>query len=234
MAAEPANSLVKPALAIFVKTPGLSPIKTRLAAGIGAQAALRFHRLAAAATAEAVSACGPALTPYWAVAEDNAVTHDYWSEFPRLWQGTGTLGERLHRIHTELQTRHGSALMIGADTPQLTPALLQQAITTLKKPGTVHVLGPAKDGGFWLFGSKQPIAAPIWNAIPYSRHNTTEALRHALYDTGNLDTLNQLTDVDTAEDLSVLIETLQNLPNPLPTQTKIIAWFSELEMVNRH
>lgn len=232
MAAEPPDPLVRPALAIFVKTPGLSPIKTRLAAGIGLRAAGLFHRLAAAATAEVVGACSPALTPYWAVAEDDAATRDYWSGFPRLWQGTGTLGERLHRIQTELQARHGSALMIGADTPQLTPALLLQATTALGNPEIAHVMGPAKDGGFWLFGSKQPIAASVWNAVPYSRRDTTEALRHVLYDTGKMDTLTELTDVDTAEDLSALITALRTLPNPMPTQAKLIAWLTGLEMVN--
>lgn len=222
------------ALAIFVKTPGLSPIKTRLAAGIGAEAALQFHRLAAAATAEAVSACGLALTPYWAVAEDASITRGYWSEFPRLWQGSGTLGERLHRIHAELHARHGAVLMIGADTPQLTPALLRRSLAALQNPVNAYILGPACDGGFWLFGSKYPIPATLWNGVAYSRYDTAKALRDALYDTGKLDTLSQLTDVDTADDLSALLGALQKLPHPLPTQSKLMAWLTELEMVNRH
>ncbi|MGH8128239.1 MAG: TIGR04282 family arsenosugar biosynthesis glycosyltransferase [Gammaproteobacteria bacterium] len=222
------------ALAIFVKTPGLSPIKTRLAAGIGAEAALRFHYLAAAATAETVSACSSILTPYWAVAEDNPVTRDCWSGFPRLWQGTGTLGERLHRIHTALQSRHGSVLMIGADTPQLTPALLQQVVTTLHNPATAHILGPAKDGGFWLFGSKQPIPLGTWKAVPYSRADTAEALRNALQDTGRLDALPTLTDVDTADDLPILIEALQQLTNPLPAQLELTTWLTSMEMLSSH
>jgi hypothetical protein len=38
-------------IAIFVKTPGHSPLKTRLAAGIGIDAAREFHMLAAQAVA---------------------------------------------------------------------------------------------------------------------------------------------------------------------------------------
>ena len=46
-----ATSIVVPsdpaaALAIFVKTPGLSRIKTRLAAGVGDELAAEFYRLA--------------------------------------------------------------------------------------------------------------------------------------------------------------------------------------------
>lgn len=229
MATEPTNALVTTALALFVKTPGLSPIKTRLAAGIGAEAALRFHGLAAAATAEIVSACGSVLAPYWAVAEDNPVTRDYWSGFPQVWQGTGTLGERLHRIHAELQKRHCSVLMIGADTPQLTATLLRQAVTALQNPATAYVLGPANDGGFWLFGSKRPIAASIWNAVTYSRRDTAESLRNALQNTGKTDILPTLTDVDTVEDLSILLKALRQLPSAQPAQLELITWLAKLK-----
>ena len=40
--------------AIWVKTPGLSPVKTRLAASIGVEAAERFHLLSALAVAASI------------------------------------------------------------------------------------------------------------------------------------------------------------------------------------
>ncbi len=67
-------------LAIFVKTPGYSPVKTRLAASIGQRRAEQFHRLAAAAVAAVAKAAMPAVTPYWAIAERDAL-HD------PLWRG---------------------------------------------------------------------------------------------------------------------------------------------------
>ena len=42
------------AIALFVKTPGLSPVKTRLAASIGAEAALGLYRLCLRCVDEAV------------------------------------------------------------------------------------------------------------------------------------------------------------------------------------
>lgn len=216
------------AIAIFVKTPYLSPIKTRLAVGIGVSEALHFYRLAAASTGEVLSTCSPLFTPYWAVAEESALTGKAWPEFPRLWQGTGTLGERLHRIHRELQSRHGVALMIGADTPQLTPALLQQAFAALQNPATAHVLGPAYDGGFWLFGSKHPVPVAIWTAVPYSRNDTAETLCHALNGTGKLDRLPTLTDVDTASDLPALHTALQQTDNPTTPQIELLYWLASM------
>jgi glycosyltransferase A (GT-A) superfamily protein (DUF2064 family) len=110
-----------PAVAIFVKTPGLSPVKTRLAAGgMGAEAATEFHRLSVAGVARA---CGDDVAPYWAVAEREALAPPAWRGFPAIWQGEGGLGARLDRIYATLLQRHGRVLLIGADAPQITPDL---------------------------------------------------------------------------------------------------------------
>jgi len=229
MAPQTPHPHMSTAIAIFVKTPGLSPIKTRLAADIGSTEAIRFHRLAAAATAEVISACGPLLTPYWAVAEEAAFADETWLGFPRIWQGPGSLGQRLHRIHAQLLNRHDSALLIGADTPQLTPALLQRSTAMLREPETSYVMGPANDGGFWLFGSKRPVPATTWRAVPYSRHDTADVLRHALRDTGRLETLPLLADVDNARDVPALYEALLHLSMPTTTQIELIDWAGKID-----
>jgi glycosyltransferase A (GT-A) superfamily protein (DUF2064 family) len=60
-------------------------------------------------------------------------------------QGEGELGERLARAGPPSPT-----LFIGADAPDLTPVLLQQAANALD--GASAVIGPAEDGGYWLLG----------------------------------------------------------------------------------
>ena len=75
-------------VAILVKTPGLSPVKTRLAAGLGAARAARWHQLAAAAVAEAVARVA-GLSAYWAVAEPLAHAGGAWPGMPLLEQGAG-------------------------------------------------------------------------------------------------------------------------------------------------
>jgi hypothetical protein len=137
MAVRPPGKHVTPALAIFVKTPGLSPVKTRLAASLGTKAATRFHELAAAATAAVVHQCQPLLIPYWAIAETgHPEAARAWPDFASVEQGEGDLGARLDRVYAHLQARHGRALLIGADAPQLTSALLRQALSALDNPAT--------------------------------------------------------------------------------------------------
>lgn len=210
-------------LAIFVKTPSHSPVKTRLAATIGARAAMEFHRLSACAVAEVAQTAGDGLEPYWAVAERAALDDPSWRNLPRLWQGEGSLGERLHRIYAQLLARHKRVLLVGADAPQITPDLLRGALGTLQDDAG-FVLGGARDGGFWLFGGNAPIAREVWCGIRYSRADTAAQLRKALPLRERTDALPVLADVDTAHDLAPLAEALSSLPAPCPAQRGLLQW----------
>jgi uncharacterized protein len=215
------------ALAIFVKTPGLSPIKTRLAHAMGAAAAEEFYRLAASATAavaRAAVAAGAEVTPYWAVAERAALAHPDWREFPTVWQGTGELGDRLEHVHNELRTRHELVLLIGADAPQICGADLAAAVAALRDPATPFALGRASDGGFWLLGSRADIPRRSWQSVRYSDSRTAAQLSAVLGTFGNIAHLSQLTDVDTAGDLPQLSRELAGLSDLLAEQQAVQTW----------
>jgi glycosyltransferase A (GT-A) superfamily protein (DUF2064 family) len=89
-------------------------------------------------------------------------------------------------------------VLIGMDTPQVTPALLEGACEALRTSGAVF--GPASDGGFWLLGLARPDAR-LLRGVPMSRPDTgriqLDRLRAAGLDVAPLPTL---TDVDTAAD----------------------------------
>lgn len=212
------------ALAIFVKTPGLSPVKTRLAAGIGTPAALRFHQLAAAATAEVARACEPWLTPYWAIAEAGAAAVAAWPDFAPQHQGQGGLGERLHTVYSDLQARHEQVLLIGADAPQLTRTLLQRALAVLDDPRFPFVIGDASDGGFWLFGGRAAIPRDVWTSVRYSQGQTASDLRQHLLPHGSVGNVACLNDVDSVADLAALRDALDTLSEPLRAQQALRQW----------
>lgn len=212
------------AVAIFVKTPGLSPVKTRLAATLGTDDAIRFYRLAAAATAAVAQSCQPALTPYWATAEAGPVAAAAWHDFSQLEQGEGDLGERLDHVYATLQARHGRVLLIGADAPQLTPAMLRAALAMLDDTDKPFVLGEASDGGFWLFGGRAPIPKAVWSTVRYSQAHTASELRALLAPVGVIADAPRLTDVDNATDLPSLARALAALPDPLSAQRILLDW----------
>jgi len=214
-------------LAIFVKTPGHSPVKTRLAAGIGQRRAEQFHRLAAAAVAAVARAAMPGVRPCWAVAEREALHDPMWNALPTLWQGEGTLGARLHHVCASLQQRHGRVLLIGADAPHIRVDLLSSALEALDDPATPFVLAPAHDGGFWLFGTRQPVPEAAWLAPRYSCADTASMLIDALSNDGAVASLPMLNDVDDGDDLASLIDDLKALPAPLPEQRELLDWLLE-------
>lgn len=92
-------------------------------------------------------------------------------------------------------------LLIGMDTPQVTPELLDAALQRLLVPGTDAVLGLAVDGGWWALGLRRP-APELVLGVPTSRQDTGSLQRQRLLGAGqHLEDLEVLRDVDTSADL---------------------------------
>jgi glycosyltransferase A (GT-A) superfamily protein (DUF2064 family) len=199
MAAQP------PALAIFVKTPSLSPVKTRLAAAIGADAALAVYRASLACVQSAVAEAAAAghVVPYWAVAEQAGLAH--WRDWPALAQAEADLGERMRAIHTELQARHGAAILLGADAPLVTANLIGDVAASLAGP-PMRVIVPALDGGFVLFGANIPLAGEPWSAVPYGAPDTAQQFVATVGSGWPLTRHPALPDLDERTDLCLIAE----------------------------
>ena len=214
-------------LAIFVKTPGHSPLKTRLAQAIGRDAAEDFHRHAAAAVADVVmqaQASMPGLVAYWAVAEPDALDAAIWQALPRIVQGDGDLGARMRSVCETLRARHGCALLVGADAPQLRADDVLAACTALDTHD--HAIGPSEDGGFWLFGARIAVPEHAWSDTPWSQSDTALRFLDALGDS-SVATLRRLCDVDTVDDLAALAEAVRALSVPTPKQAALALWLRE-------
>ncbi len=214
-------------LAIMVKTPGHSALKTRLAADCGAPWAIAWYQRAAACVAAVVKDCahsGQHITPYWAVAESEAAAHRQWSGFATLNQGDGDLGTRMAHVHHHLVQKHGAGILIGADAPQLCGNWLDQACAWLAQPSARQVIGPASDGGFWLYGGNRMAPASLWQSVVYSQADTATHFRKALAAQGEWLSLPNLTDVDTIADLAAMRAEMQRLPAALPQQCELVHW----------
>lgn len=222
------------ALAIFVKTPGLSSIKTRLAASIGQDRAEEFYRLAVDAI-RAVAMAAHAqfgLTPYWAIAEEHGLDHPMWSGLDQIGQGTGGLGTRLHTVYSELLQRHREVLFVGADSPQLAVSALGAAIESLRcsdssAESSPFVLGRTTDGGFYLFGGRIPVSKEIWESVSYSVETTAREFASLLRPIGSIHELPVLCDVDTADDLLRLGQLSRSDPELLPKQVHVLEWAAQ-------
>lgn len=220
------------AVAVFVKTPGVSPLKTRLAAGIGAEAAAEFYRLSVAAVEQQLAQIKTNLgiEPFWAVAEEAELTNPLWQNQQRLWTGPGDLGERQSQVYNALRQRFTQVILIGADTPQLCE---QQFLSVLSALGDHEfAFGPAHDGGYYLFAGRTDIPRSAWQEVPWSTSKTRSVFQAKL--PNHSAALKPLMDVDEAADLQVMQEELAQVPETLrvPGQVAMLEWLKHYK--SRH
>jgi rSAM/selenodomain-associated transferase 2/rSAM/selenodomain-associated transferase 1 len=121
-------------------------------------------------------------------------------DVPYRPQGKGSLGARMNRAFQD-SFRGGMAkvVVVGTDCPGLSEELVQKAFLALEENDLV--LGPAKDGGYYLIGLRRP-AEELFKGIPWG---TEKVFAHTLRVAQSLALktflLAPLGDVDRPEDL---------------------------------
>jgi uncharacterized protein len=169
---DPGNARSKPrrAVLVFVRAPEPGSVKTRLAAAIGNDAALRiYRRLAEHTLREAAALAGEGVQ----VRVHHTPAHA--GDSVRAWLGAGPvylpqaegdLGARMEDAFARAFTEGAERVVIvGSDLPELSSELLCRAFDLLD--GHPAVLGPARDGGYYLLGLMRPIAG-IFDGIAWS------------------------------------------------------------------
>ena len=181
---------MKPCLYIFAKAPRMGKIKTRLAAGVGTVHALRIYRAMTAKILREMQ------DPRWDTVI-YATPNDYvgasfgglWPEnMPRFRQNGGGLSERSARLFTG----KGPVITIGTDIPAMKRADIAAGFKALKHNDAV--IGPAKDGGFWLIGLNAPAKPDLFDNIRWSHPETCKDMFAAI--DGRIAFLRELEDVD--------------------------------------
>lgn len=182
-------------LVLFTRAPRLGRVKRRLAASLGAVAALRFHR-AAMATTLARFGRHPSFRLWLAVTPDDAGgIANAWPRakgVARLRQGPGDLGRRMGRVVRVLPP--GPVVIVGSDIPEARVGDVRDAFRALTRFDAVF--GAAGDGGYWLVGFRR-VVLPF---CPFRDVRWSSA--HALQDTlRNLGPCSRVARVATREDV---------------------------------
>ncbi len=179
-------------LVIFARRPAIGVGKRRLAASVGDVEALRFQRSAIDGLLRRLAA-----DPRWrttvATAPDRPID---WlrGRAAAAAQGRGDLGRRLTRIARRFPT--GRLVIIGSDTPTIGRADVAAAFDALRAHDAV--VGPARDGGYWLIGLRRSARGPLpFDQVRWSsRHTLADTLaRLAGLRTARLRTLEDVDDV---------------------------------------
>jgi rSAM/selenodomain-associated transferase 1 len=158
-------------LVVMVKAPVAGRVKTRLARQVGTVRATFFYRHTAAAVLARVGA-SPEWQTFLAVTPDTQLSHHSWpAHLMRIAQGSGDLGQRMQRIMA-LQWL-GPVVIIGTDIPAIRPGYIAAAFAALGRCDAV--LGPARDGGYWLLGLKRtPRVMSAFGNVRWSSPHTLD------------------------------------------------------------
>jgi len=190
------------AIIIFVRNPVLGLVKTRIAAKLGSEAALKVYVKLLKQTHEIVC---PLTSDKFVFYADGINHQDLWENhlFYKRNQVAGDLGLKMQQAFKEVfEMGYQRALIIGSDCYDLTTELATDAFESLKQKQVV--IGPAADGGYYLLGMQKMQPSLFTNiewSTPKVLAQTIEACEkeNLLYKS-----LPTLSDVDEADDILFL------------------------------
>jgi rSAM/selenodomain-associated transferase 1 len=198
------------AIGILARAPVPGRSKTRLAPLLGVEGAARFQRAALLDTVALVSRRRDRVRLFLSPLSERTRLPELEGRIPILGQGGGTLGTRMVRALGRLLRERGveRALLIGADSPDLPPRILQQAARALRRHPAV--LAPAHDGGYVLFGLRrgdfaEEVLRVSLRRVPWSTPRTFAETVRALRESGSPPAIVEpWRDVDEPDDLRAL------------------------------
>ncbi|MFM9371372.1 DUF2064 domain-containing protein [Streptomyces sp. Da 82-17] len=180
-------------LLVIAKEPLPGRVKTRLTPPFTPAQAARLAEAALADTLDAVAATPAARRVLVLDGEPGPWLPPGFEVVP---QCAGGLDARLAAAFAACT---GPSVLVGMDTPQITPELLDVRLA----PGEA-CFGPAEDGGFWLLGLAEP-APDLVRGVPMSTPGTGAAQRTRLLEAGlHVRDLPRLRDVDTPADATAV------------------------------
>lgn len=189
----------KRCLIIFYKNPELGKVKTRLAATVGDEMALAIYWKLASHTRNVVESVAVDKVVYYSHFVDR---EDNWSaqSFDKKLQQGEDLGERMSNAVAEtFANEYNSTCIIGTDCFELNQQIVEDAFRKLETVDAV--IGPAKDGGYYLLGMNMFMPS-LFQGKEWS---TSNVLDQTVSDLENIKAtfaiLPELSDVDLESDL---------------------------------
>lgn len=139
------------AIIVFIKNPELGKVKTRLAATIGDDSALKVYKFLMEHTRHIAEALTVDRFLYYAFYINY---QDDWSidNFQKYLQHeSNDLGQKMYSAFIELKAKgYKKAIIMGSDCYENSSDLMQKAFEKLE--GHQVVIGPALDGGYYALG----------------------------------------------------------------------------------
>ncbi|WP_417619667.1 TIGR04282 family arsenosugar biosynthesis glycosyltransferase [Oceanihabitans sediminis] len=182
---------------IFTRNPELGKVKTRLAKTIGDASALHIYSYLLEHTEKTIRNIDSDKAVYYS---EEINKEDIWDNatYLKYLQKGEDLGERmLHAFQNAFNNNYEKVIIVGSDLFDLKEKHIEEAFQKLNKRDIV--IGPAKDGGYYLLGMK------TLNEVIFKdkKWSTSSVFKDTLKDLYKLKIhqLEVLNDIDTFEDM---------------------------------
>lgn len=184
------------ALIIFIKNPQLGKAKTRIAATVGDEEALRIYKLLLQYTRDMTMSVNIDKYLYYS----DYIADDEWDEntYHKRVQSNGDLGQRMRSAFESLSEDYEKIIIIGSDCMQLTADHINKAVKVLSDHDVV--IGPVYDGGYYLIGMNAYYEELLSNIDWSTDAVTSQTLDKAISSGLSFKTIDTLSDIDYHED----------------------------------
>ncbi len=230
-------------LIVFTRFPEPGKTKTRLIPALGPEGAARLQRRMTEhilATAAILSNRHGLTTEVRHEGGNSALMMEWLgSQFSYRSQGPGDLGRRMVRAFEDAFWESKKAtVIVGSDIPGISAHIIEQAFDGLQKNDLV--IGPARDGGYYLIGLKNTVPAETYARLFENINWGTDAVLSQTLQTARRSglrfiMLESLTDVDRPADLHHWQKVKKILTKSTPVQkiSIIIPALNESDAISR-
>ncbi len=212
-------------LGVFAKHWQPGTVKTRLAASIGDELAAQIHHKFVLLITQSLDSVNAEKRLAFCPSESEPSFRDAIADSWQLEkQSDGDLGDRMssffrsafHASRDEPTLKYASpdaAILIGSDSPWLTTAHIHDAFDALERAEVV--IGPCKDGGYYLIGMRQWIGQLFVGIDWSSKRVFPDTIERLQLDEITYEMLPLGYDVDDLDDLMKYRESLESKRNPV-------------------
>jgi len=199
---------IRQCVLILVKAPERGRVKTRLAVSIGQDGAVDLYRRFVEDLLTMLDTLGVEVACCYQPAGAEATLLQWLGCHRRLVPQRGVdLGQRMQNAFRYVFEKGMSrAVLIGSDSPDLAPGIIEQALDALQTRDAV--IGPSSDGGYYLLGfTAERFLSEVFEDICWSTDCVCDQTLRVLdrYER-DVFVLPQWHDIDTRSDLDELIE----------------------------
>ena len=140
------------ALIVFSRNPILGKVKTRISKTCGDQKALDiYNKLLLNNVNLSINLIEIKTFIYYDKYIENQL---YTDEYTKEIQVNGTLGKKMYNAFLNCRKKgFKNIIIIGSDCPYITPSIIENAFHKLNNHS--FVIGPSRDGGYYLLGMKE-------------------------------------------------------------------------------